>query len=478
MKNAIWVSCVVLLAACSGSKQGGQGGGDGGTGGDGGSDAMASLTQVEARQSGRSGKDLSLSLKGTDPKKSVASAWVRLFDAQGAPLNGFDSNADGVPDSAEGAVTLSNVKVTMGQLTASATLTRMLEAAPDLAKVGVALQDAHNNRTAEIQVAMIGQQVKMLGQKCDATYQVDRCSPGLGCRGTPATCQEGLPPTISKLGFFSNPMGPQILVEGTEPEDDLATIHFTFENSSGQPIQIDSDGDGTPDLASFDYPASGASVDGTFFIRLQAGVGLDGQVPKLVAQGIDQAGHQGTAKIASPSALPVKQNGQACDPLGFDSCAAGLACAPGLVGVANNCTQASKLRAPICAAAPVLVPTAEGATVIGVTGAVSLWDAPEGCSSNDPTGRPEGVVTVRLTQAASTLVITTARPATNFDTTVYLMSGCPDDSLGALGCGDDTPGVGTASTLTLTNVGPGDYLVVVDSFDFVGGTFELMATVQ
>jgi hypothetical protein len=115
--------------------------------------------------------------------------------------------------------------------------------------------------------------------------------------------------------------------------------------------------------------------------------------------------------------------------------------------------------------------------VIGVTGSVSLWDAPQGCSSNDPTGRPEGVVMLHLDQMAS-VTLTTAQPATNFDTTLYVLPGCPDDSLGALGCSDDTPGAGTASTLSLQNIGPGDFAVIVDSFDYVGGTFELMATVN
>jgi hypothetical protein len=157
-------------------------------------------------------------------------------------------------------------------------------------------------------------------------------------------------------------------------------------------------------------------------------------------------------------------------------CGVNLACSPGVVGVANTCTMASKLRGPACTAAPVLVASAAGATVIGLADGVSLWDAPQGCSSNDPTGRPEGLVTLRLTANAPTLTLTTARPATNFDTTLYLLQGCPDDSLGALGCGDDTPGLGTASTLVLHDVNAGDYQVVVDSFDHVGGTFELMAT--
>lgn len=44
-----------------------------------------------------------------------------------------------------------------------------------------------------------------------------------------------------------------------------------------------------------------------------------------------------------------------------------------------------------------------------------------------------------LTTGALTLTLTTARPGTNFDTTLYVLTGCPIDASVALGCNDDAP---------------------------------------
>ena len=315
-------------------------------------------------------------------------------------------------------------------------------------------------------------------QTCDPRFVADRCGAGLGCRGTPPTCQEGLAPTISRMAFYrSTTGGPMILLDGLEPEDDLATIRFEFQNAQGTSILIDSDGNGSPDLASFELDAQGAAVDGAFFLRMQAGDNLDQQVPQLVATPVDSAGHTGAMKKVSPSVAPVRSAGQVCDPRGFDVCGPNLACAPGVVGATNKCATSASLHTAECSAAPVLMATTEGATYLGAAAGVSLWDAPAGCSSNDPKGRPEGVVTVRLADRANTLTLTTARPGTTFDTTLYVLTGCPADSSSAFGCSDDAPGT-SASTLVLTDLPAGDYRVVVDSFSYGGGAFELQATVN
>jgi hypothetical protein len=59
---------------------------------------------------------------------------------------------------------------------------------------------------------------------------------------------------------------------------------------------------------------------------------------------------------------------------------------------------------------------------------------------------------------------------------LYVMPGCPNDNADALGCNDDFPNSAGASQLELTDVPPGDYVVVIDSFDQLGGAFELHAT--
>jgi hypothetical protein len=241
---------------------------------------------------------------------------------------------------------------------------------------------------------------------------------------------------------------------------------------------VDSDGDGTPDLMSVSATATNLASNGVYFFRMQSGVGLEAQMAKLAATPIDAAGHIGATVTAAPTAVPVKSSGQTCDARGFDVCGPSLACSPGVVGQTNTCKPATTLRTAHCQSAPVLTPTAAGAIALGQTGGQSLWDAPVGCSTNDPTGRPEGVVTIHLAQTAATLTLSTEGAGTNFDTVLYLLTGCPDSSSMALGCADDVaPGTPT-SRLVLHNVPAGTYLAVVDSFGYEGGTFQLKATVQ
>jgi hypothetical protein len=438
-----------------------------------------SLMTVEANQSGRTGKDLLIAVRGSDPDFDIVTARLRSLDAQGNPVNAFDANHDGTPDSSEAPATIDGASY-VGQNLSATIMLRGFMAKPTAAvQLGVVLIDATALETGELTAGLTPQAVVESGQPCDATFITSRCNAGLGCRGAPPTCQEGKPPEITKFAFYKQTGGPLILLEGTEPEDDLQTVKFQFQNAQGGFISIDSDGDGTPDLASFDFDAKGQAVDGTFFIRFQAGENLDQQVPKLVAQASDFAGHQGALKTAAPTTVPIKSAGSSCDPRGFDACAVNLVCSPGIVGQANKCASATNLRTAVCKAAPVLEATPAGATIIGRTSGTSLWDAPSGCSSNDPKGRPDGLVTLRLTALASKLTLSTNRPGTNFDTTLYLLAGCPGDSTAAFGCSDDVPNnpVG-ASELVLSNLAAGDYQIVVDSFDFAGGTFELSAKVE
>jgi hypothetical protein len=495
----VLVPMLLVLTACppmTTGADGGQGGGGTGSGGgggrtgtgggggstvtaDGGAGVAPEWVTLEANVVGRTGRDLRLSVKGKDRNLDAVSVSVRLLDSSGGPLVGFDLNRDGAPDADQATLLLESKKWVTETITAFAFAHGLFANGFVVPQVGVTLTDATGLQSEEQVVAVTPQVVQSLGSPCDSTYVTDRCEPGFGCRGTPAKCSEGLAPQISKLAFYKGSNGPTILLEGTEPEDDLSLIRFTFQNASGQPVSIDSDGDGQADLASFEQDAAQLAVDGAFFLRLQSGAGLDEQVPKLVATPVDLAGHVGTAKIVAPTVIPVRTAGQSCDPRGFDVCGANLTCSPGVVGGTNNkCASAAPMRTQQCNAAPVLVPTAGGAMITGFAEGGSLWDAPGGCSSADPKGRPEGVVKVRLTDRAAKLTLSTVGSGTNFDTTLYVMPGCPADSVDALACIDDTPGAGSASTLELLDVPAGDYLVVIDSFDIMGGAFELHATVE
>jgi hypothetical protein len=428
------------------------------------------LTKVTAQQAGRTGRDLRLTVEGSDPDKNIVRLWVAVAGSSG-PIGAFAG-------SAQGPVSLDQVTATDTSVIGVGTVVGALGQYPQISQVAVAIEDATNLRSALLTVPVDAQPVSLAGASCDATYVASRCPPSQGCRGTPATCQPGQAPTISRMAFLKTAGGPTTLIEGTEPEDDLASIRFEFQNAQGQSIMVDSNGDGTADLMSVSADATNLASGGVYFFRMQSGVGLETQMAKLAATPIDSAGHVGTTVTAAPTAVPVKGNGQTCDARGFDVCGATLACSPGVVGQTNVCKPAATLRTAHCQSAPVLAPTAAGAIALGQTGGQSLWDAPMGCSTNDPTGRPEGVVVIELTQPAGTLVLSTEGPGTNFDTVLYLLTGCPDTSAMALGCADDVaPGTPT-SRLVLQNVPAGRYLAVVDSFGYGGGTFQLKATVQ
>lgn len=476
-----------------GSTGGGSGGGtsrrDAGSGGGGGTTerdagaggATGSAPQwstVDARVAGRTGKDLRIGVKGTDRDKNIAAVTVKLMDGQGGPVIGFDTDHDGQPDSAEGNLPVEGMTWAGETVTGAAIARGVFNANITVVQVAVTLIDAVGLTSDEKNTLIEAQPVVSLGDPCDATFVANRCGPGFGCRGTPTVCSEGLAPQVSRMAFYKGTNGPTILLEGTEPEDDLSVVRFQFQNAAGQNISIDSDGDGTPDLSSFDQDAASLAVDGAFFLRMQSGADLDQQVPKLVATPIDAAGHTGMPKVVSPTAIPTRTAGQTCDPRGFDVCVAKTTCAPGVVGAMNKCATAAPLRVSECSAAPTLTATAEGAVLYGMAGGGSLWDAPAGCSTADPVGRPEGVVRVHLASRADKLTLSTVGPSTQFDTTMYVMEGCPDDSSRALACNDDFPMSAGASVVVLTNLSAGDYLVVIDSFSPAGGAFELHATVE
>lgn len=490
-RTTLLASLVVLgLTACpagpSGPDGGSAGGGDGSSGGGAGTSpdggvlpaGAIELTSLEVKVTGLRGQDVSFTVKGADVQRDAVLLEVQLLDGTGGALAAFDTNEDGALDATSGPVALQDLKWTGNTFSATAVMRNTAADLPIIDRATVKLVDALDNRSGAMTVHVGRQTVQPMGATCDPAYVVARCTQGLSCRGSPPTCQAGAAPSITRLAFQKTASGPQILIEGTEPEDDLSTIEFGFQNAQGQAISIDGDGDGTPDLASFDFGASGASENGTFFIRMQPSDGLDQLVPKLTATPRDDEGHQGPMKVAAPLAPTARGTGQGCDPRGFDVCAASLACSPGLVGKSNVCQSAATLRTSHCAAAPVLVPTAEGVTARGYAAGVSLWDAPTGCQTGDPARRPEGLVVLRLTSQASKLTLSTEHAGTTFDTALYLLPGCPENSLASLGCNDDAAPGHSASHLEVQDVPPGDYLVVVDAFGYEGGLFELTATVE
>ena len=262
-----------------------------------------------------------------------------------------------------------------------------------------------------------------------------------------------------------------MLFAGTDPDQDVKQISVEFLDANGSPTSVN--------LGTKDDPVmnSGILLDATssmaggssFFFSNPPSVGFDSLVPKIAATVSDGAGNASSRVVVAATSVPTRAAGDACDWAGFDACAAGNACAPGIAGAANVCIAKASLVTAKCGGAPQIDPSKGATKAFGASGGVSLWDAPAGCVPNDAVGRPEGVVRLHLGAAVANLVITTAVSETDHDTAVYLLPGCAATSATALGCNDDTTGF--SSTLSLKNVAAGDYTIVVESVSTRGGRF-------
>lgn len=431
------------------------------------------IVSLKAQGAGPKGLDLRIRILGSDPDGDTIAARVRVLDASGGGVLAFGAPVD---EEFDGSLTVIALPADTGKppgIDAVLKLAGLLGTYPAIAGVEVALQDAAGNvsevATAEVTV----QPVKALGEPCDPAKELDRCEYGYGCGGTPPTCQEGKAPAITKLAYLTFPEGAKILVQGTEPEDDLATIDLDFLDKAGKPVTIDLDNDGVPDASTFTVDAHGAAIDGAFVVVVQTAETFQALVAKVAATPADDHGHVGKTVTAAQAKPPVKAPGAVCSPDGFDVCKEGSHCAPKAGTTAWTCQSTSALRKAACEGAPVIE---MGASVSGVASGASLWDAPVGCQGTDPTARPEGLVRLHLETPLASLTLSTVHPGTNFDTVVYVFEGCGEAPAAApLACGDDSP-EGGASLVTLEDLASGDYLIVIDSFDSAGGSFVLSAT--
>lgn len=483
MRGFWWLALTAGLTACgSGGGSGGDGDGQGGDGQDGPSEISSTpepptMTSAQMLASGRRGTDLRLAVVGHDANADAVSLWVKFLDANGNPVPYWDSDYDGVADSAENTLALSAADGSL-KFDTALTFSRFVLDRSAAVQAEMALVDRANTRSATQRVQLKRLAEKKLGETCDKTYVADRCLAGLGCKGEPATCKEGEAPTVSATTLYARgTLGPRVLIEGTDPDDDVAWVTLNFFTLAGAPVNVDFDGDGVADSSTFEVDAGGSNTRGKFFVELQASVGFDNTVQKVTIQPRDDAGKTSALYSATLKNAPGRSAGQSCDPRGFNACVTDTVCVP--TGTSNVCTVAASYRTKMVAAAPAITVGPTIQTVKGKATGASLFDPPAGCASNDPSYRPEGLVRLKLSAPAATLTLTTARPATNFDTVLYLLPGAnPAPGLvTATGCNDDLP-KSSLSTLVLSNVPAGDYVVVVDSFGADGGDWELAVSAQ
>jgi len=439
--------------------------------------SSAALGAVTFRNTGRYGSTLSLTIKGSDPKKQTSAAIVRLLDAQGnAVAKAFDTDWDGVGDAPERRFHFDTSTVGKAEFTGTITIPRAYATGSSIAKASVTLEDESGKRTAAVTADLAVQEEKGANEPCDPQKIASRCGAGMACGGTPATCLEGTAPALQKLAFFGG-ASPRILALANDADEDADHVAIEFLDAQGNPKTVELvDGEPSTSASGVTLDQPGV-VDGAGFgFDVTPATGFESKVPKIAATAYDHMGRASTRVVAAATATPVRSVGQSCDWRGFDACAAGSSCAPGLPSATNACKATATLLTAECTAAPVLDPAKGVTKAFGVAEGTSLWDPPAGCSTDGAVKRPEGVAKLHLAKAASSVTISTAVPETDFDTVVYVLPGCAANSSGALGCNDDVKGF--SSSLTLSEVPAGDYTIVIDAVRPGGGRYGVTIDVK
>jgi hypothetical protein len=476
-----WLTAAAAMVACksggeAASHAGATGGSPSSSGGQagplGGSPTPASNGEltVTLQNSGRHGYDLLFTIQGGDAAGLTTEAQVQLLDAANAPVVAFDTNWDGLPDSAQKRLHFD--QSTLGQKTFKQTITlpQLYAQAPTIASAIVALSDANGTLSPSVTVTLLPQAIAKQGDRCDTSDVADRCADGLWCTGTPATCQMAASPSLTRVAYYGGD-SPSELILGSDQAEDLSSLRIDFLDSNNKPVIVDLSGDNTPGSSAIVDVRSAAGQ--TFFFENDPVAAFTAVVPKIQVTPTDSLGHVGAPVMATLAAQPTLAAELSCDAYGFSQCAAGTACSPGVPGITNRCTGLSVLQTAKCAAAPQAT-SAGLLSAWGVVSGISVWDPPAGCAPATAVGHPESVVMLTLTQSVSALTISTATPETNFNTVVYVLPECTTSSSGALGCNDDTQGY--SSTVTLANVPAGSYAIVVDSVTQQTGQFGLAIT--
>jgi hypothetical protein len=457
---------------------------------DAGSDAAAAtkaptLKSAQFRQVGRNGEDARIDVLGQAGSSSVLAVKLQVVDAAGETVPVLDVDGDDKLDAVSFELPL--VTPMAGKTTASyVELPRLLTQNASLHHVLVTLVGEDLATSVELGAAFETQGVLAQGEACDATYVENRCGAELGCKGTPtATCKPGEAPSVARVVYFNDAEdGPRVLFTGADVDGDAKSYRLEFYSDTlgKTPVSIDlggGAGEANSMSSALDDGASGADV----FVRLDVSADF-AMLVKSVGVVLKDAGgrESGTPKVAAISTPQRVSSGGTCDIRGFQSCLTGLVCTAGSAPPAGKCQALTTARTNACKDALLLDPANGITSVRAQVTYPSLWNAPAGCSTNDPKGRPETLVKLVLAEPAAKVVLSTDHPFTSMDTTLYAMNSC--DAVPALKwCADDQPADVDApqrAVLTLSNVDKGEHFVVVDSFPSMlrGTAFELSVEVQ
>lgn len=297
------------------------------------------------------------------------------------------------------------------------------------------------------------------------------------------------PPTISKVGYYNDSLGPRVLVQGRDPNGDVASYTMRFLKDGGA-VSLDLDGDPTMSSASSEFTddLSSSAGEAGFFARFDPSIEMLEAVDQVIVT-VKDAMNNVSAELMSNKVGAAPATSGSCDPLGFNLCAGTNVCAP-TSATTYGCRSLSSVRTAACTTAPLLEPPGT-ATVQGRVSSPSRWEPREGCLGGVASREPDAVVKLRLA-AAATVVLRMVPENTEFDSVLYKLGTTPQmctmdtpmcPAMGSCDCedGDGTPSGLRNAVLRLVNLPAGDHYIAIDSSpqpENIGTRFEITATIE
>lgn len=417
------------------------------------------------------GGDARVRVRGTDPDGNLAGMAIRFFDENGerVQVSGLGELYTAFDASARQATEFSWDRV----------LNRLSSRYPAARSVEVELVDGAGARSNAVELEFGVPADAATGESCDPDGWIATCGEADLCQvygPDEPFCEAQQPPVLAQARAFRTAAGSlAIVAAGSDPNADVTGWFGSLLDEDGEklPAFPRSAREGT---AGFDSTQRG-SYD---FEAVSTWSGILESFPAAVKVGIALV--DSGQNRSEPVELEIEDVaevavGETCDPLMVaTTCGEGLSCATGLDS-ARVCVDRAEARRQKCDDAPTIRP---GETVSGFLGGDDLWTPFAECSPmSADLERHEGteaVVKLVVDEPIASLVLTTDLPGTRANhTLVYALASCDSEEI--VSCSDGRMSGILHSTLTMKNVLPGTWYVVIDTTSGKGA-FEVRAEIE
>ncbi|HWV38705.1 MAG TPA: hypothetical protein VN033_09555 [Vulgatibacter sp.] len=416
------------------------------------------LSEVDAVLRYGGGGDARVRVEGADPDGNLAGLALRFLDEEGerVQVNGLGELYTPFDDSARQAVEFSWTRVLNG----------LASRYPDAVAVEVELVDGSGARSNTEVLAFAAPATAARGEGCDPDGWEVICGEEDLCqrwRGEAPFCEAQEPPVLTSAKAWRTEGGALVMVvDGSDPNGDVNGWFGSLLTESGQAVTA------FPrrmreGVTGFDRFFGGESeIHG---VSTWKGIlGWFDDVVKVRVSLSDSGGNRSEA-VEIPIEIPQGdlELGATCDEdLVATTCEVNLACGDG-PDDSFVCMDRDEARRQKCDAAPTL---RVGETIQGVLRGENLWTPSEECSPVSASlERHEGVdavVRLEVDEPTETLRLTTDLPGTKGrHTLIHVLTACEGGE--PVACNDDWMNGVAYSTLTMKNVLPGTYWVVVDT---------------